>query len=941
MTKLRTNRSSYWPLWSIAVLATVVMSLTFASLSTATSASATSPDTIDLNITIPDAGTTMNLPLLGTYTGVTIDWGDGTLGPGTVKSHVYAAAGDYSIAVSAPASGTIGFGISNPFAVAYGWVGAEYVTSVTDWNYLNNLKGGFSGAVNLRSVPNYLPPSVTIISYLFNRAENFNSDISGWNTANVTFADSMFNGATSFNQDIGNWNTSNITTMQSMFSGATSFNQDISRWNTSRVTSLLSTFVGATSFNQPLDTWNTSAVTTMANTFAGATSFNQPLANWNTSNVVMMGSMFYGATSFNQPLSNWNVAKVVNFDRMFYGATAFNQPLSGWNTISANTLDYIFQGATSFDRSLATWNIKTVYPVSVGRILTGSSISAPMLSATLQGWARGWTVGATTYTVPRSVTTAWRLNYVGDTATLAAVSTLTTTYAWNLSAETSSRMVSYAITPGTGTTPRTTAVAIANPFAVAQPTGFSRPGYTFTNWTDGSGTYVAGANYPAGSTAVSLAAQWAVNTLTVTLDARNGSPATTITTQTDAQISAEPAAPTRTGYTFAGWFTSANGGNRITFPYAHGQTSDFTLYAQWTGLPQTISYGAGAGAGTPPTQADAVSGGSFVVADASLLSKTGYFFAGWTDGTSTYQPGATYTVGTSAVTLTATWSASSLTVTLNPSNGASLSTQTTHTDEQILVSPIAPSMTGHRFLGWFTSADGGSVISFPYTHGRTSNFTLYAHWALIPTSQISFTVNGGIGDTPAPIVLAVGSRLTIMGSMAISRAGYVFAGWSDGTNFYAPDSQIVVGPTNITLAAQWQAEAPVSGAGGSTEHGVPAVPSPEIPPLPVSETAVKLAIGSSKPTRSGQASLSSFIAALSKYQQLSHYKAVLVTEFSLRDSSKSGSAQQTLLVKHLALAKKAFTTSGLNINVEQGTAVTNRNAKYSKIRIELVPKDLA
>jgi uncharacterized repeat protein (TIGR02543 family) len=502
-------------------------------------------------------------------------------------------------------------------------------------------------------------------------------------------------------------------------------------------------------------------------------------------------------------------------------------------------------------------------------------------------------------------------------------------------------MVSYAITPSTGTAPRTTAVAIANPFAVAQPTGFSRPGYTFTNWTDGSGTYAAGANYPAGSTAVSLAAQWAVNTLTVTLDARNGSPATTVTTQTDAQISAEPAAPTRTGYSFAGWFTGAIGGSRITFPYAHGQTSDFTLYAQWTGLPQTVTYRAGTGSGTPPTQADIVSGGIFVLADASALSKSGYFFEGWTDGTATSQPGGTYAVGTSGVTLTATWSASALTVTFNPSNGSSVITQTTHTDEQILVSPVTPSMAGHRFLGWYTSADGGSAISFPYTHGRTSNFTLYAHWALIPTSQISFTLNGGIGDTPAPIVLAVGSRLTIMGSMAISRPGFVFAGWSDGTNFYAPDSQIVVGPTNITLAAKWEAEAPVSGAGGSAEHGVPALPSPEVPPLPVSETAVKLAIGSSKPTRIGQASLNSFIAALSKYQQLSRYKAILITEFSMRDSSKSGAAQKTLLAKHLSLAKKAFTTSGLSIDVEQGTAITNRNAKYSKIRIELVPKDLA
>lgn len=939
MTKLRTNRSSYWPLWLIAVLATVVMSLTFASLSTATSASATSPDSIDLTLEIQTPNTTVDLPLVGTYAGVNIAWGDGSIT--NSKAHVYASVGTYSVQVSAPTTGTIGFGITRFFSIAYGWEGADSLISVESWANLSTLQGAFSTAYNLTSVPNYLPASVTNITWIFHDASSFNGDISGWDVSRITDLSYAFAGAESFNRPIGNWDVSNVTLFVATFEGATSFNQPIGNWNTSRVTNLQSTFAMASAFNQPLGSWNTSSVTTMANTFSGASGFNQPLSGWDTANVTYMPYTFYGAREFNQAIGNWNVSKVTDMSHMFENAAKFNQPLNDWNPIRVSAMDYIFQGATSFDRSLATWNIKTVYPVNVGRILVGSSISAPMLSATLQGWARGWTVGATTYTVPRLVTTAWRLNYLGDTATLAAVSTLTTTYGWNLSAETSSRMVSYAITPGTGTAPRTTAVAIANPFAVAQPTGFSRPGYTFTNWADGSGTYAAGANYPAGSTAVSLAAQWAVNTLTVTLDARNGSPATTITTQTDAQISAEPAAPTRTGYSFAGWFTGANGGSRITFPYAHGQTSDFTLYAQWTGLPQTVTYLAGTGSGTPPTQADAVSGGSFVVADASLLSKTGYTFAGWSDGTATYQPGGTYTVGTSGITLTATWSASALTVTFNPSNGASVSTQSTHTDEQILAAPSEPSLAGHRFLGWFIGTDGGSAISFPYTHGRTSNFTLYAHWALIPTSQISFALNGGTGDIPAPIILAVGSRLTIMGSMAISRPGYVFAGWNDGTYFYAADSQIVVGPSNITLAAQWQAETPVSGAGGSTDHGIPAVPSQGVPPLPVSETAVKLAIGSSKPTHSGQASLSTFIAALSKYQQLSRYKAVLVTEFSLRDSSKSDAAKQTLLAKHLSFAKKAFTNSGLSIDVEQGTSLTNRNAKYSKIRIELVPKDLA
>ena len=72
--------------------------------------------------------------------------------------------------------------------------------------------------------------------------QQFNEDISGWDTSQVTSFYAMFNNAGNFNQDIGNWNTSQVTYMSRMFQQATSFNQDIGRWNTSKVTDLESMF---------------------------------------------------------------------------------------------------------------------------------------------------------------------------------------------------------------------------------------------------------------------------------------------------------------------------------------------------------------------------------------------------------------------------------------------------------------------------------------------------------------------------------------------------------------------------------------------------------------------------------------------------------------------------------------------------------------------------
>jgi len=67
----------------------------------------------------------------------------------------------------------------------------------------------------------------------------------------------------------------------------------------------------------------------------------------------------------------------------------------------------------------------------------------------------------------------------------------------------------------------------------------------------------------------------------VTTDEQGGSAIANATTTTGASMNS-PGTPTRAGYAFAGWFTASSGGTAIGFPYAHGQTADFTLYAQWT-----------------------------------------------------------------------------------------------------------------------------------------------------------------------------------------------------------------------------------------------------------------------------------------------------------------------------------------------------------------------
>ena len=144
--------------------------------------------------------------------------------------------------------------------------------------------------------------------------------------------------------------------------------------------------------------------------------------------------------------------------------------------------------------------------------------------------------------------------------------------------------------------------------------------------------------------------------LSVTLNPQNGSDTSTVSTAIAGQLSS-PTSPTRSGYSFKGWFTASSGGSALTFPYTHGQSSTFTLYAQW-------------------------------LAD--------------------------------------------INVTYNSQGGSAISSGTTASSGSISASPGSPTRSGYTFAGWFTSSSGGSAISFPYSHGQTSDFTLYAQWNAIP-----------------------------------------------------------------------------------------------------------------------------------------------------------------------------------------------------------------
>lgn len=119
-----------------------------------------------------------------------------------------------------------------------------------------------------------------------------------------------------------------------------------------------------------------------------------------------------------------------------------------------------------------------------------------------------------------------------------------------------------------------------------------------------------------------------VNTksVTVSFDANGGSVSPATKSYTVYGTYGSLPTPTRSGYTFNGWYTAASGGTKITAS-STVSTSITTLYAQWKISAYTVSFNANGGTGS--MTAKSVTIGSSVTLPKCTFTKSGYVFAGW------------------------------------------------------------------------------------------------------------------------------------------------------------------------------------------------------------------------------------------------------------------------------------------------------------------------
>ena len=268
-----------------------------------------------------------------------------------------------------------------------------------------------------------------------------------------------------------------------------------------------------------------------------------------------------------------------------------------------------------------------------------------------------------------------------------------------------------------------------------------KTGYHQDGWKTAAGRYYGAVEYyyiPWGDT--TFYAQWAANTYIVAYNANGGSGwmgNQTLTYDVAANLAGN--AFTRTGHSFVGWNTAANGTGAT---YANGQSvknltatnnGTVTLYAQWKPYTYTVSYDANGGANAPAGQTKTY--GVPLTLTESTPTLEGYGFTGWNtaaDGSGTaYAPAGDFNVEADTV-LYAQWLPSTHLVTYDANGGENApEAQIKYASTPLTLTDEVPARDEYRFMGWSATADGtGAAYASGDSYNVDEDITLYAQWKI-------------------------------------------------------------------------------------------------------------------------------------------------------------------------------------------------------------------
>lgn len=312
--------------------------------------------------------------------------------------------------------------------------------------------------------------------------------------------------------------------------------------------------------------------------------------------------------------------------------------------------------------------------------------------------------------------------------------------------------------------------------STATLTATAKTGYTFSQWNDGEKTNPRNITVTGDAT---YTAQFTENKYTIAFNG-NGSTGGSMSSLTNVGYDDSKAltanAFTKTGYTFNGWNTKADGSGTS---YADKATvskltnkngATVTLYAKWKANSYTINFNANGGSGSMSDLAMTYDTAKNLTANS--FTRTGYDFLGWstsnTATTAKYVDKASVknlaTSGT--VTLYAIWKVQTYTITVKSNNDSygtvSGSGSYNYGDLAIL---IATPATGCKFVQWNDGATSTSrtvVVTENVTYTAVFEKITATIWRPISNYGTAILYNKNGEDVSEQLKFNYGEELTLV-----------------------------------------------------------------------------------------------------------------------------------------------------------------------------------
>jgi len=229
----------------------------------------------------------------------------------------------------------------------------------------------------------------------------------------------------------------------------------------------------------------------------------------------------------------------------------------------------------------------------------------------------------------------------------------------------------------------------------------------------------------------------------------------------------------RTGYTYSGWNTQANGsGTDYTAGATFAISGNTTLYAKWTPITYTVRFNKNHDDATGTMSDQTFTYDAAQTLTANAFTRDGYDFVGWsttTDGAVDYTDGQSVTnlanVQDAVVNLYARW-ATLYTITYNLAGGAvATPNPTTYSELSAAITLTNPTRDGYIFTGWTGTGLSEPTMTVTIPAGSTGNRSYTATWDVEGTYLAYNTTTGKFETRMIPDnITSVTSSTTTMGA---------------------------------------------------------------------------------------------------------------------------------------------------------------------------------